>query len=264
MNNENKTTSTGKWSVALAIIPAGGVLLFLLPILLGEHSGEAGLAALCAMGAILYVGSHVAVVSGLVGAALGVFAIRKTQWMQGTVGLLLNLSILIISVAALTAFYHSKYSDPDQLNIAAYHGEMEKVEKLLEKGFDINNKYHDGCTPLHMALGRYELMKLLIAKGANVNAKDRKGKTPLHYAALLGSNQAPVIPAKGQSKCTSREKIYEIIDLLLENGAMIDAKDNGQSTALHVAVKANNTLVIEKLLNEGAKTEAKTKNGKPP
>ena len=80
----------------MAIIPIGGVLLFLLLLLLGEHSGEAGLAAAVAMALILGVGANIAVVSSLVGVALGIFAVCKTRWRQGTPGLILNILVLIL------------------------------------------------------------------------------------------------------------------------------------------------------------------------
>lgn len=260
MNNEKKTTSTGKWSVALAIIPIGGVLLFLLPILLGDHSGEAGLGAMLAIGIILYYGAHITVGTGLLGAALGVFAICKTRWSHGAAGLILNISILIMSGGYLTTLYHGVYVNPDQLNIAVTRGETEKVKKLLARRFDINHRYLSGQAPLHNAMSNKEMTALLLANGAKVDSQDSRGFTPLHTLCARK-------PAKNHA---GEWEGVEIFDLLLKHGADIKARTFkstgswGGLTPLHIAAEADNTIMIERLLAEGADIGAKTNNHDTP
>ena len=117
------------------------------------------------------------------------------------------------------------------LNGAAFHGHWRLCQFLLENGADVNLPLPDtGETPLHAALctsNRLEhdlVMKVLLANGANPNCVTRPGvetgsfmrdcrtraETPLHRAAAFGTDES--------------------IQLLLDAGAAIDAKDmNGDS-----------------------------------
>jgi ankyrin repeat protein len=117
------------------------------------------------------------------------------------------------------------------LNAAAFHGHWRLCQFLIEQGADVNRSLPDtGETPLHAALctGRrtaYDLVvKVLLANGANPNCVTRasaetsgfmrdcrtKAETPLHRAAAFGTE--------------------ETIQLLLDAGAVIDARDmNGDS-----------------------------------
>ena len=117
------------------------------------------------------------------------------------------------------------------LNEAVFHGHWQLVQFLLERGADVNHPQSEtGETPLHAALCKanrpaYDLVvKVLLAHGANPNAVTKpntetdgfmrdcrtKAETPLHRAAAYGSEEA--------------------IQLLLDAGAIVDAKDmNGDS-----------------------------------
>lgn len=117
------------------------------------------------------------------------------------------------------------------LNGAAFHGHWRLCQFLIEKGADVNHSLPDtGETPLHSALctssrtSHDVVVKVLLAGGANPNSVTRpsvetgafmrdcrtKGETPLHRAAAFGTE--------------------ETIQLLLDAGAAIDAKDmNGDS-----------------------------------
>ena len=117
------------------------------------------------------------------------------------------------------------------LDGACFHGHWRLCKFLIERGADVNRPLDDtGETPLHAALcttnrlGHNLVMKVLLASGANPNAATKpgaetggfmrdvrtKGETPLHRAAAFGDEEA--------------------IQLLLDAGAVIDAKDaNGDS-----------------------------------
>ena len=114
---------------------------------------------------------------------------------------------------------------------ACFHGHWRLCKFLIERGADVNRPEADtGETPLHSALctaNRLRLnlvLRVLLAHGANVNCKTNndvetggfmrdcrtKGETPLHRTAAFGDEEA--------------------IQLLLDAGAVIDAKDmNGES-----------------------------------
>ena len=117
------------------------------------------------------------------------------------------------------------------LNEAVFHGHWELCQFLLEQGADANHPQADtGETPLHAALCKanrpaYDLvLKVLLAHGANPNCATKgnietgsfmrdcrtKAETPLHRAAAFGTEEA--------------------VQLLLDAGAIVDAKDmNGDS-----------------------------------
>ena len=118
-----------------------------------------------------------------------------------------------------------------RLDTACFHGHWRLCKFLLERGANANSVLKDtGESPLHAALCtarrlRHNLvLKVLLAHGANPNCATKpnvetggfmrdcrtKGETPLHRAAAFGDEEA--------------------IQLLLDAGAIIDAKDmNGDS-----------------------------------
>ena len=111
------------------------------------------------------------------------------------------------------------------LTNACFHGHWRLCQFLLESGADVNRPSPDtGETPLHAALCKNWpecalVVKVLLAHGANPNVATKKsvetgafmrdvrtkGEAPLHRAAAFADEEA--------------------IQLLLDAGAQIDAKD---------------------------------------
>jgi uncharacterized protein len=73
--------------------------------------------------------------------------------------------------------------------VSQNHNEVAKI--LVENGANVNYSYEDGFTPLiHAAhAGNFELVKLLLEKGANPKAKNSEGKTPIAYAREKGHDK---------------------------------------------------------------------------
>ena len=74
------------------------------------------------------------------------------------------------------------------INIAAEHGQLEIVERLLEIGIDINHPSgFNKVTALHSAAreGRIEIMKFLLKNGANLDVSD-PNRNPLFVAITRG------------------------------------------------------------------------------
>ena len=90
------------------------------------------------------------------------------------------------------------------LHRAAFGGNKEIVELLLNNEVDVNVKDDYGCTPLHDAAeyGHKKIIELLISKGAEVNAKDKGRKTPLDVTSAIPPNSNKT----------------EIVDLLRKHG----------------------------------------------
>jgi ankyrin repeat protein len=119
-------------------------------------------------------------------------------------------------------------------------GNLSEVKKLLEKSpalinitdhddAAVDNKYGD--TLLHYAVNNnsIELAQFLIKLNENlVNKPNKYRHTPIHIAAEYGFN--------------------DMIDLLLKNGADINAIDQGGHTALHIAAAGRRKETIKLLI----------------
>lgn len=98
------------------------------------------------------------------------------------------------------------------LMLAAYKGNRELVNRLLELGASVNRI--GGWTPLHYAAaqGYDDLVRLFLEKGARVNVQTYSGVTPLYMAA--------------------RKPSREVVMTLLRAGSYRDlCNDKGQSPA---------------------------------
>jgi ankyrin repeat protein len=123
--------------------------------------------------------------------------------------------------------------DNFDLNGTAFHGHWQLCQFLIENGADANQPLEDtGETPLHAALCKANrptfnlVVQVLLLNGANPNCATRpnvetgafmrdcrtKAETPLHRAAAFGTEEA--------------------IQLLLDAGAVIDAKDMNSDSPL--------------------------------
>ena len=108
-----------------------------------------------------------------------------------------------------------------------------KVVRVLLKSpdVDLEAKAHNGDTALMIAAykGNLEAVKALLERGAQVN---RPGWTALHYAATSGGN--------------------DIVQLLLDHSAYIDAESPNKTTPLMMAARSGRIMTVKLLLDEGA------------
>ncbi len=169
------------------------------------------------------------------------------------------------------------------LHEACIEGKHEQARKLIAEGADKNVALFCACA----SGGRCtELIKELLASGADVNAASVAHCTPL-YAAIgskrLGecegwaARAAAVTPYTGQSEvvqllletganpdtCSSGDRVPPIIEaartgdtatveLLLNAGADVNAREISGNSALHWAVAKNHNHIVELLLQRGA------------
>lgn len=111
---------------------------------------------------------------------------------------------------------------------------------FLKRGVDINSQGFENRTALHFAAigGNLGMLRFFIASGANLEAQDIHGQTPLHLVA--------------------ERSLIDEATLLIESGANIDARDNRTNTPLMVARTFE---MVTLLINEGADAELKNKSG---
>lgn len=115
-------------------------------------------------------------------------------------------------------------------------GNLEVIDKLLRAGADANSASPSGETALMIAVrtGKVPAVKRLMAAGADITAKETaRGQTALMWAAA--------------------ENNLDAASALLEAGADVHARTPAGFTALHFAVRAGNTPVVNALVQHGAR-----------
>lgn len=120
------------------------------------------------------------------------------------------------------------------------------LKKILEQS-DVNVSDENGITPL-MEASAYnpipEIMQTLIYAGANVHQTSPKGWTALMIAAARNTNPA-------------------VVQTLLDAGADINSLDQKQKTPLMYAAEYNpNPMVVQTLLEAGADKTLRSYSGK--
>ena len=161
---------------------------------------------------------------------------------------------------------------------AAFHGQLSKLSKLLQK-VDINSRINQNqYTALHYASfkGHANVVKYLIENGAMVDAKEINGFTPLYCAAYKGKleivkcliENGAMVDAKNIDDCTplhiaAQEGELEVVKCLVENGAMVDAKRNDGGTPLYFAAREGKLEIVKCLIENGADIDQKLKDQTP-
>lgn len=134
---------------------------------------------------------------------------------------------------------------------AARVGNVGRVGELLAKNASlVNSRDASGNTPLHCAIGYFELgvVEKLLAHGADVNAPDANGTTPMHILAA-GVPPNPPPPPKSVPGIGLQDIHLQIAQLLLARGANLQARTTWGWTPLETAEKSNTTYMV-KLLRE--------------
>jgi len=161
---------------------------------------------------------------------------------------------------------------PMALHYATERGHKEIAELLIAKGADVNVKtLAFGDTPLHSAVraGHKDIVKLLIAKGADINVKNNEGQTSVDIALSQRRNEVVrLLIAKGADVslhvAVRFGALAKKVNVLLQEGVDINAKDESGQTALHYAVRGDHKELTEFLIAKGADVNAKDKGGNTP
>ena len=107
------------------------------------------------------------------------------------------------------------------LHLAAFAGQLNTAQWLVERGVPVTGVDGGGGTPLHAACfaGNLAVCGWLASSGADIEAADGRGARPLHVACLAGREQ--------------------VVDLLLRRGALKMCKTRDGATPAALARKAS-------------------------
>ncbi len=115
--------------------------------------------------------------------------------------------------------------------------------------------------------GSLEVVKLLLDRGADINAKNNSGGTAL----MVASGKTFFWPTETFAQ-TGRKALVvgsgkghlEVVKLLLDRGADVNAKAKDGDTALMSAAGKGHPEIVERLFNSGADINAKRTDGFTP
>ncbi len=192
--------------------------------------------------------------------------------------------LLVVVVLTIFAILPSVAVSPDELVAAVVADDVPRLRRLLAEGADVDARWKEGFTALHIAAMRghaditrvlldahasvdvtatssdfrgmtpvslaisfqhADVLRLLLEAGADPNHQGENGETPLHLASGLG--------------------FTEMVRMLLEAGADPNARaDYGHelaSTPLHVAATLGRVDVVRLLLGAKADVDAGDSKG---
>lgn len=175
-----------------------------------------------------------------------------------------NVGVARLLLAHKADYYAKDSEDRVPLSLTCYDMHVEVARALLDAGFDVN--YKDpalGNGPVHWVIrevGLYRpsdsmeslgesacrMMTLFLDSGADVNAQNTAGEIALHLASRGGQEQ--------------------LVALLLQRGAdaLSTVTTQGHETALHYAVRNHHNNIIRILCNHGANINARDCLGRTP
>lgn len=161
------------------------------------------------------------------------------------------------------------------LHSAIAKGSFPLVRDLLAQGVPIDTLNTAHMTPLHAAVDadNYDIVELLLQKGAEPNAVSKaNGETPIHLAKspeiaeLLINNKANM-DARDEWLLSplhhaAKSGLGDVVAVLLQHGARVDYYDGLHRTPLIVAAFSGHKECVEELASNGANLAAKDKSGR--
>ena len=158
---------------------------------------------------------------------------------------------LQVHTAPPTPMQEKKENEPDSSSFdvvkATQYGAFDRVQEILDSGFDVNQRDSENVTLLHWAAinNRLEIVKFYIKRGAEVDAVGGElMSTPLHWA--------------------SRQGHINIIVQLMAAGANTALRDGEGCAALHLAAQFGHTAIVGYLIAKGESVNTVDSNGMTP
>jgi len=141
------------------------------------------------------------------------------------------------------SLYSESINDWNGMEIAVMDGNIKLVKEYLTRGYNVNHEQEkDSLLMMASLRGNLDIVKLLIQYKANVNYRDKWGTSALFNATTL---------------CSSPE----VVKILLENGADVNASAIDKITPLSMAVANGNVAIVKLLLQYKADVNIRNING---
>jgi len=140
------------------------------------------------------------------------------------------------------------------LHFLSQHGDDGTARVMLEHhGAIVDARDDEDSTPLHVAseCGNAKVARLLLEHGANIHVRNKKDQTPQHLLSTTWSDK-------------TLDDDIDTIRFFLGHGVDVDAVDNNHSTLLHRASYNGAVEVVQLLLECGANINARNKEGHTP
>lgn len=158
------------------------------------------------------------------------------------------------------------------LHFAAQEGHESAVKQLLAENLDLELKSTAGATPLYIASqqGHLQVVELLLGAGAEIETEFSTGATPILAAAQSGnvpimrvllSKRANIFHVNSNQVgavhlAASSAEGSSAVELAINSGLNLDAKDRWMDTPLDYAAYFGNEEVVATLLKLGANISA--------
>ena len=171
-----------------------------------------------------------------------------------------------------------------RLYVAAEKDRLKAARALVARGANVSLPGRAGVPPLSAAAynGDLALVSLLLDHGADPATPDASGKVAVLYAAARGfvpvvtrlletgigvnavyANKLTLLMwAAGYANDVPADDGVKLVSLLLDKGAMIDAKDDRGRTPLMTAAELGHDEVVDLLLQRGAARDEHDGTGK--
>lgn len=151
------------------------------------------------------------------------------------------------------------------LHEAARAGDLEEVQSLLDSDSDVN-LFEFGKTSLHHAVLTNpdpEIARALLDAGAKVTLKGHNGMTALHFAVINPAAMVKQVSSEAVADDTPQR--LAVIQLLLDAGAVVHARNEDGLTPLHLAAGYDkSSKIVDTLLFAGAFVDARAENDATP
>lgn len=157
---------------------------------------------------------------------------------------------------------------------AVNQDDSSQVRRLLVRGFDANTADPSGQTGLHLALREPSLKSALVLiewPRTDVNQLNAQGESALMLTAIKGQAElaAKLIGKKADVNKTGWTALHyaasaghlDLISLLLENSAYIDAESPNRTTPLMMAARYGSVAAVKLLLDQDADPQLKNQQG---
>jgi ankyrin repeat protein len=158
------------------------------------------------------------------------------------------------------------------------HRPAELISALLSGGADVSVRNIDGKTPLYLAVQEEQIndIPLFLAWKSDIFAADNNGLTPFEKALLEKPSVLPSLiteetvlqnDSAGNTVlhlAIKRRADIEIVSLILDKKALVNARNQEGDTSLHIAVRLNEQKAGELLLSRGADIFAPNAKGESP